>query len=73
MKRKITGYNQDEEGHWRAILECGHYQHVRNDPPLITRKWVLSEDGRASRLGFELTCKRCIEELENGQLSNTSA
>jgi hypothetical protein len=64
MKRRIAGYEKDEQGHWRARLECGHYQHVRNDPPLVTREWVLSEQGRASRLGYDLNCKRCDEEAE---------
>jgi hypothetical protein len=59
MKRKIVGYDTDAEGDWRAMLECGHYQHVRHQPPLTTREWVLSEEGRASRLGFELQCKKC--------------
>lgn len=62
MRRKITGYDKDEHGDWRAELECGHYQHVRHNPPLVTREWVLTEEGRASRLGYELQCKRCDEE-----------
>ena len=62
MKRRIEGYETDEQGDWRAKLECGHYQHVRHNPPLITREWVLNEQGRASRLGYELDCKRCDEE-----------
>jgi hypothetical protein len=62
MRQKITGFERDDENHWRAILDCGHRQHVRHDPPLTTRLWVLSEEGRASRLGFELECKRCEEE-----------
>ena len=62
MQRIITGFEQDDEDHWRAILDCGHRQHVRHDPPLTTREWVLTEAGRASRLGFELACKRCDEE-----------
>jgi len=62
MKRKIVGYEQDEHGDWRAALACGHFQHVRHNPPLVTRLWVLTEAGRASRLGFELDCKRCDEE-----------
>ncbi|PYS47446.1 MAG: DUF3565 domain-containing protein [Acidobacteria bacterium] len=45
----------------RAVLDCGHLQHVRHDPPLNVRHWVLTEEGRASRLGFELDCKRCDE------------
>ena len=63
MKQKITGFDRDDEHHWRAILACGHRQHVRHDPPLTTRDWVLTEEGRASRLGLELDCKRCDEEL----------
>ena len=62
MKQKITGFEKDDEQHWRAILTCGHRQHVRHDPPMTTRTWVLSEAGRVSRIGFELDCKRCDEE-----------
>jgi len=61
MKQKITGFDKDDEGHWRAILECDHRQHLRHDPPMTTRPWVLTEAGRASRLGFILDCKRCDE------------
>ena len=62
MKRPITGFDKDEHGDWRAELECGHFQHVRHDPPLITRPWVLTEEGRATRIGQMLDCKRCDEE-----------
>jgi hypothetical protein len=61
MKQKIVGYDKDEDADWRAKLECGHYQHVRHQPPMITREWVLSDEGRASRIGFELECKKCDE------------
>jgi hypothetical protein len=73
MKRKITGYDKDEHGDWRAELECRHYQHVRHNPPLITRAWVLTEEGRASHLGFELNCKRCDEEACDKELSCNDA
>ena len=59
MRRSIVGYHQDEENHWVAELSCGHNQHVRHDPPLISRPWVQSQSGRASRLGYELDCKKC--------------
>ena len=62
MKQKITGFEQDDEQHWRAILACDHRQHVRHDPPMTTRLWVLTEEGRNSRIGFELECKRCDDE-----------
>ena len=62
MKQKIAGFDKDDEDHWCAILECGHRQHLRHDPPMTTRAWVLTDEGRASRIGFELDCKRCDEE-----------
>jgi len=63
MIRRINGFDQDDEGHWRAKLECGHYQHVRHEPPLRTREWVLTDEGRASRLGETLDCRKCDQEL----------
>ena len=67
MKRKIVGFDKDDEGDWRAALECGHYQHVRHKPPLITREWVLSETGRREKLGVELECKKCDDEASGVQ------
>lgn len=65
MKWLITGFDTDDHGDWRAELECGHFQHVRHDPPLIRRSWVLTEKGRTSRIGLELDCQRCDDEAEN--------
>ena len=62
MNSKIVDFDQDDDGHWRAVLECGHRQHVRHDPPLTSRSWVLTELGRASRLGLNLDCKHCDQE-----------
>lgn len=62
MKQAITGFNRDEDGHWRAELACGHQQHVRHDPPLISRPWVLTEAGRAGMVGQLLDCKKCDAE-----------
>ncbi|MBS1960856.1 MAG: DUF3565 domain-containing protein [Bdellovibrionales bacterium] len=61
MRQAIGGFHLDEEGHWTADLVCGHRQHVRHDPPLMSRPWVLVPEGRASRLGHLLECKRCDE------------
>jgi len=61
MKQHIIGFDQDTENGWRAKLDCGHYQHVRHDPPLRTREWVLTEQGRTSRIGQELECRKCGE------------
>ncbi|MEJ2360168.1 MAG: DUF3565 domain-containing protein [Gammaproteobacteria bacterium] len=62
MKQPITGYHTDEENHWVAELACGHNQHVRHNPPLVSRPWVISEEGRHSMLGYELNCKKCDEQ-----------
>jgi hypothetical protein len=61
MKQRIVGYHQDAESHWVAELECGHGQHVRHDPPWQERPWVVTEEGRAGRLGIGLNCVRCDE------------
>lgn len=62
-RRRILAFRQDEEAHWVAVLECGHSQHVRHDPPLVERPWVLTEEGRSARLGAPLPCVRCLEEM----------
>jgi hypothetical protein len=61
MQRRIVGFHRDDERHWVAELDCGHDQHVRHDPPLVTRPWVLTEDGRARMLGRGLDCRKCDE------------
>jgi hypothetical protein len=57
--RAITGFHQDEAGHWVADLECGHGQHVRHNPPWEIRPWVLTEEGRRAMLGTTLSCMIC--------------
>ena len=59
MERRITGFHQDEQGHWVAELECGHGQHVRHDPPWQNRQWVLTEETRRGFLGVVLNCVLC--------------
>ena len=59
MKQAISGYHQDGENHWVALLQCGHFQHVRHNPPWVNRKWVTTESGRYSMLGHHLNCKKC--------------
>lgn len=61
VARRITGFHQDGEGHWVAELECGHNQHVRHDPPWISRPWVVTPEGRAAALKRTLLCKKCAE------------
>ena len=67
MQRAITGFHQDALGDWVAELTCGHGQHVRHRPPFQLRPWVVTPEGRASRLGVELGCVRCDQfELPAG-------
>jgi hypothetical protein len=62
MQRRIVGFAQDDEGHWVALLDCGHRQHVRHRPPFENRDWVTTPEGRESRLGVVVGCPRCDEE-----------
>lgn len=62
VPREIVGFHEDDDGHWVAELACGHGQHVRHDPPLADRPWVLTEEGRRARLGVTLPCVLCAEE-----------
>jgi hypothetical protein len=61
MERRIVGYRQDELGDWVALLECGHSQHVRHDPPWQVREWVTSDGGRNSHIGTVLSCRACAD------------
>ncbi len=61
MQRKMIGFFQDEEGDWTSRLDCGHTQHVRHTPPFIERPWVMTPEGRASKLGEFLECPECDE------------
>ena len=62
MKQQIIGFDQDSDQDWRAKLACGHYQHVRHDPPLIIREWTLTTAEREQKIGAELECRKCDEE-----------
>ena len=59
MLRPITGFHKDSEDDWVAELECGHFQHVRHNPPWVNRTWVETQIGRDSMLGKELHCANC--------------
>lgn len=61
MKQPISGYHCDEENHWVAELACGHNQHVRHNPPWVSRPWVTTAAGRERMLGHELACRKCDE------------
>lgn len=67
MHRRITGFHNDGKGDWVAELDCLHGQHVRHRPPFQDRPWVVTEDGRAGRIGSELDCPLCDRaELPGG-------
>jgi len=59
MNQTITGYHKDAEDDWVAQLQCGHFQHVRHNPPFINRLWVITTAGRFSMIGHPLNCKKC--------------
>jgi len=55
----IAGFEQDDEGAWVALLDCGHRQHMRHQPPWQSRPWVTTERGRAAHVGLPLPCPWC--------------
>jgi len=59
MDQPITGYHQDEQQDWVAELACGHFQHVRHNPPWTNRPWVVTLAGRTAHQGHLLACKKC--------------
>jgi len=61
VERRIVGFHQDEEQQWVAELECGHALHVRHTPPWQVRPWVVTADGRNSRIGERLPCRYCAD------------
>ncbi len=61
MKQPITAYHRDDDGDSVAELACGHFQHVRHNPPLVSRPWVTTEAGRTQMLGHLLDCKKCAD------------
>jgi hypothetical protein len=66
MRRTITGFYEDVEGHFVAMLDCGHEQHVRHRPPFSERPWVLTERGRRAKVGEAIDCRLCDELAEPG-------
>lgn len=67
MQQPIIDFAPDEVGDWVAYLACGHRQHVRHQLPWINRPWVLTEAGRAEKVGICLNCKPCdMTEVDRG-------
>ncbi len=63
MLQAIIGFTTDEENHWLAKLQCGHNQHVRHQPPFINRPWVINELTRMEKLGQQLNCVKCDNDI----------
>ena len=59
MQRPIAELVQDKAGDWIALLNCGHRQHVRHQPPFAERAWVTTSEGRVAQLGQPLACPQC--------------
>jgi hypothetical protein len=59
MEQPIIAFRQDDVGDWVAVLDCGHGQHIRHNPPFNERPWVLDPAGRARFIGFPLNCRIC--------------
>ena len=73
VRREIVEYFQDEHGDWIAMLQCGHRQHVRHDPPWQNRPWTTDESGRQDMLGHKLICKECSELASSSQASTENS
>ena len=72
--RRIHHFATDEDDDWVAVLKCGHRQHVRHKPPWQNRPWVLTAEGRQTKIGELLDCQYCdMPSLpENAQVYRTT-
>lgn len=68
IERSIVGFDQDDEAHWVAELDCGHTRHVRHQPPFVLRPWTQSKEGREGFVGQPLRCLRCEASEWPGQI-----
>ncbi|WP_043273915.1 DUF3565 domain-containing protein [Pseudomonas sp. GM84] len=65
---RITGFHQDQDGHWVVELSCGHSQHLRHQPPWQARPWVLDPAQRAQRIGQAFACGWCAQQADSATL-----
>jgi hypothetical protein len=70
MLQAIAGFHKDDENHWVAQLDCGHFQHVRHQPPFINRPWVMALNTRNAMLGQQLNCIKCDNGAPKDSLSS---
>ncbi|MDH2080854.1 DUF3565 domain-containing protein [Pseudomonas atacamensis] len=66
----ITGFHQDEDGHWVVELSCGHTQHLRHQPPWQTRAWVLDPAQRIEKTGQPFACGWCAQGSVSANLGD---
>nr|WP_312230848.1 DUF3565 domain-containing protein [Pseudomonas sp.] len=59
----VVAFEQDHDGHWVAVLSCGHTQHLRHQPPWQNRAWVLDAAQRHAHIGTNFTCGWCVATL----------
>ncbi|MFJ4141254.1 DUF3565 domain-containing protein [Pseudomonas sp. NPDC089734] len=64
----VIDFRQDEDGHWIAVLSCGHTQHLRHQPPWQSRAWVLDPEQRKRKTGQGFHCGWCAKSSDNDSL-----
>lgn len=69
----LIGFRQDEDGHWIALLSCGHTQHLRHQPPWQSRPWVLDPDQRQQKVGSGFHCGWCANAADNDSLGTEAS
>ncbi|MBT9530851.1 MAG: DUF3565 domain-containing protein [Pseudomonas sp.] len=57
----LLDFRQDDQGHWVALLSCGHTQHLRHQPPWQNRPWVVDQQQRHALLGQPFPCGWCAQ------------
>ncbi|MCA9777674.1 MAG: DUF3565 domain-containing protein [Candidatus Eremiobacteraeota bacterium] len=63
MQRTILQFEQDEDGEWRVILDCGHKRHLRHEPPRESRPELSDPLARRAAVGKAIECGRCRQRL----------
>ncbi|MCE0461263.1 MULTISPECIES: DUF3565 domain-containing protein [Pseudomonas] len=66
----VTGFHQDEDGHWVVELSCGHTQHLRHQPPWQARAWVLDPLQRIEKIGQSFDCGWCAQASVSDNLGD---
>jgi len=72
MDQPIAGFRLDSANDWVAELACGHDQHVRHNPPWTNRPWVVTAEGRDSKLGEILECRKCDDGAPPDRVSDAN-